>query len=75
MDPSGLQYLSDEHGDLTGVVVPIDVWREIRAELETHHLLKSETMRRRLQEATVRSGGLALDEVVDRLGIDHTEVP
>jgi hypothetical protein len=66
-------YLSNEQGDVTGVVVPIDVWREISAELETHHLLKSEAMRRRLLGAMARVGGVTLDEVTAQLGFDESE--
>jgi len=70
MTISGLQYVTDEHGELTGVVVPIDVWREINSALETQRLLKSDTMRRRLLEAMSRSGGIPLDAVVTRLNLD-----
>ncbi len=66
-------YLSNEQGDVTGVVVPIDVWREISAELETHHLLKSEAMRRRLLGAMARAGGVPIDEAMNRLGLDESE--
>lgn len=69
-----LPYRSDEHGNLTGVVVPIDLWREIGAELESHHPLKSEAMRRRLLEANGRCGSIALDESLERLGIGRAEV-
>ncbi|HWE38730.1 MAG TPA: hypothetical protein VG406_19435, partial [Isosphaeraceae bacterium] len=61
MPGSDLLYLSNERGDVTGVVVPIDIWREISAELETHHLLKSEAMRRRLLGAMARTGGVPFD--------------
>ena len=74
MDESQLRYISDEHGDLTGVVVPIDVWREINAEIQTRHLLGTETMRRRLLEARARSGGPSLDEVLSRCAIEASEV-
>jgi hypothetical protein len=67
---SELQYISDEHGDLTGVLVPIALWREMRSELETQHLLKSDTMRRRLLDAMARSGGMPFEEVIATLNID-----
>ena len=39
-----IQYISDENNKITGVIVPIDLWREIQSEKETAHLLKSEMM-------------------------------
>jgi hypothetical protein len=73
MPGSDLLYLSNAQGDVTGVVVSIEIWREISAELETHHLLKSEAMRRRLLGAMTRAGGVPFDEAMDRLGLDETE--
>lgn len=46
-----IQYVSDEEGRPTAVLIPIDLWREIAAERETRHLLSSETMKQRLLEA------------------------
>lgn len=69
MEGSGIQYVSDADGRNVGVIVPIDVWREIESELETAHLLKSPTMKARLIEAKNRDGGMSLDEVTERLGI------
>lgn len=37
-------YVSDESGNLVGVIVPIELWREIESEKETAYLLKSENM-------------------------------
>ena len=74
MTAPALQYLADEHGDITAVVVPIDVWREVASEAETQHLLRSPAMRERLTEAIGREGGLSFDEVLDRLGISDDEV-
>lgn len=31
----GIQYISDENQKITGVIVPIDLWREVQAEQET----------------------------------------
>jgi hypothetical protein len=70
MTISELQYITDEHGRPTGVVVPIDVWREISSELETQHLLKSDAMRRRLLDAMARSGGMPFDEVIATINAD-----
>ena len=64
-----IQYVSDERGNKIGVIVPIDLWREIEAERETAYLLKSETMKRRLLEAKSRQSGMAFEEVLEKLGI------
>jgi PHD/YefM family antitoxin component YafN of YafNO toxin-antitoxin module len=64
-----IQYVSNESGDPTAVIVPISLWREIESERETAYLLKSETMKRRLLEAKDRQQGFSLDETVAKLGI------
>jgi len=64
-----IQYVSDERGNPIGVIVPIELWREIESEKETAYLLKSENMRRRLLEAKERQEGISLDEAYKKLGI------
>jgi antitoxin YefM len=64
-----IQYISDETGQTTAVIVPISLWREIEAERETAYLLKSEAMKRRLLEAKDRTEGLPLETVIEKLGI------
>lgn len=64
-----IQYVSDENGDPVGVIIPIDLWREIESERETAYLLKSENMKRRLLEAKERQEGISLDEACEKLGI------
>jgi antitoxin YefM len=66
---SEVQYVSDESGDTTAVIVPIALWREIESQRETAYLLKSETMKRRLLEAKGRQEGLPIEAVVEKLGI------
>jgi antitoxin YefM len=66
---SEVQFVSNEKGEPTAVIVPIELWREIESERETAYLLKSETMKRRLLEANQRQGGLSLEAVVEKLGI------
>ena len=73
MNDSELLYISDEHGTLTSVVVPISLWREIHSELETHHLLKSETMRQRLLRSRGQVAGIPFDDVLNRLGLDQPQ--
>ncbi|MBC7924226.1 MAG: prevent-host-death protein [Bryobacteraceae bacterium] len=64
-----IQFVSNEAGEPTAVLVPIDLWREIESERETAYLLKSDTMKRRLVEASQRQHGLSLDDVTQKLGI------
>lgn len=64
-----IQYVSDESGNPVGVIVPIELWREIEAEKETAYLLNSENMRRRLLEAKDRQEGISLEEAREKLGI------
>jgi PHD/YefM family antitoxin component YafN of YafNO toxin-antitoxin module len=64
-----IQYVSNESGEPTAVIVPISLWREIESERETAYLLKSERMKRRLLEARERQHGLALDEAIEKLGV------
>lgn len=54
MSQSAIQYILDQKGNHTGVIVPIKrrdspaSWKSIESELETAYLLKSEIMKRRL---------------------------
>lgn len=64
-----IQYISDEHNNVTGVIVPIDLWQEIQSEKETAYLLKSETMKKRLIEAKNRQEGIPFEEACAKLGV------
>ncbi|HMH45929.1 MAG TPA: hypothetical protein VK557_20745 [Pyrinomonadaceae bacterium] len=64
-----IQYVSDESGNATAVIVPIALWREIESEKETAYLLKSENMKRRLLEAKDRQTGIPFEEAREKLGI------
>ena len=66
---SDITYVSDRDGNTVGVIVPIDLWREIESERETAYLLKSEAMKRRLLEAKGRDGGFTPEEVREKLGL------
>jgi PHD/YefM family antitoxin component YafN of YafNO toxin-antitoxin module len=69
MSIAEIQYISDESGNTVGVIVPIELWREIESERETAYLLKSENMKQRLLEAKDREGGIPLEEAREKLGI------
>jgi len=64
-----IQYISDEQNNITGVIVPIDLWREIESEKETAYLLKSQNMKKRLLEAKDRKEGIPFDEACKKLGV------
>lgn len=64
-----IQYVSNDEGRETAVIVPIELWREIASERETAYLLRSEIMRRRLLEAKERSRGIPFEEARAKLGI------
>ena len=69
MPDTEIQFVTNESGQPTAVIVPISLWRDIESERETAYLLKSEAMKRRLLEAKERQQGLSLDEAVEKLGI------
>ena len=64
-----VQFITDLEGNPTGVIIPIDLWREFEAVRETAYLLKSETMKTRLLEALHRQGGITIEEARETLGI------
>jgi antitoxin YefM len=64
-----VQYISDADGEPVGVIVPIQLWREIESERETAYLLKSKAMRNRLREAKTRRKGISLEEARAHLGV------
>ena len=64
-----VQYVADAAGNASGVIVPIELWREIESERETAYLLKSETMKQRLLAAKNRQDGLSLEDARAQAGI------
>ncbi len=69
MASTEIQIVSNEKGEPTAVIVPIDLWREIESERETAYLLKSTAMKRHLLESKERSEGIPLEAIVAKLGI------
>jgi hypothetical protein len=67
--PTEIQYVSDAEGTLVGVLVPIDLWREIASEREAAYMLKSDAMRQRLLDAKDRTKGISLEAAHAQLGI------
>jgi len=64
-----IQIVSNEGGEPTAVIVPIELWREIASERETAYLLSSLTMKQRLLSAKQRTDGIPIEAVVEKLGI------
>ena len=64
-----VQYISDENNRITGVIVPIRLWRELQADKETAYLLKSVTMRERLLQAKRRKDGISFEDACEKIGI------
>ncbi|SLM28927.1 conserved hypothetical protein [Desulfamplus magnetovallimortis] len=64
-----IQYISDEQNNITGVIVPIVLWREIESEKETAYLLKSAAMKKRLIDAKNRTEGIPFDKACKDFGI------
>jgi antitoxin YefM len=69
MADAEIQFVSNESGEPTAVIIPIALWREIESERETAYLLKSETMKRRLLSAKDHHEGLSLEVAIEKLGI------
>ena len=72
-----IQYVSDQGGNPVGVIVPIELCRDIESEKETAYLpreisltiSRGENMKRRLLEAKERQEGISFDEACEKLGI------
>ena len=69
MPDTDIQIVSNEAGEPTAVIIPIELWREIASERETAYLLRSEAMKQRLLAAAQRQDGLSLDTVIEKLGL------
>ncbi len=71
-----VQYVSTESGEVTSVLVPIELWREIGIKLATSppkpsHPLLLGGMLNRLLKSRKRTGGMPLDDVLRQFGIDQ----
>lgn len=69
MPETDIQIVSNQAGEPTAVIVPIQLWREIASERETAYLLESETMNQRLMAAKQRTEGISFEAAVEKLGI------
>jgi antitoxin YefM len=64
-----IQIVSNEAGEPTAVIVPIELWREIASERETAYLLKSKAMNDRLLASLQRRDGISLEDAAAKLGL------
>ncbi len=64
-----IQYVLDKNGKPQGVIVPMRLWREIRSERETAHLLKSRANKKRLIRAKHRTEGIPFEVAREKLGV------
>ncbi|HIG73335.1 MAG TPA: hypothetical protein EYQ24_01760 [Bacteroidetes bacterium] len=76
MSDRSVQYVSTEAGEVTAVLVPIELWREIGVKLATSppapsHPLLLGKMRERLLKSRKRAGGTSLDDVLRQFGLDR----
>ena len=69
MPSTEIQFVSNENGEPTAVIVPIELWREIESERETAYLLKSERMKARLLAAKERKDGIPFEAAIEKLGV------
>lgn len=77
MSEKSVQYVSTQAGEVTAVVVPIELWREIGIKLATSppapsHPLLLGKMRERLLKSRKREGGASLDDILRQFGLDRT---
>jgi antitoxin YefM len=56
---------SNESGEPTAFIVPIELWREIASERETAHLLRSSAMTERLLQAMQRMTAISIEAAVE----------
>jgi PHD/YefM family antitoxin component YafN of YafNO toxin-antitoxin module len=64
-----IQIVSNQSGEPTAVIVPIEMWREIESERETDYLLKSENMKRRLLASLASSENIPFEAALEKLGV------
>ena len=65
--PTEIQFISNEAGEATAVIIPIELWHEIESERETGYLLSSPKMKQRLLEAMRRTDGIPLEAALEKL--------
>src|SRR5690625_580387 len=70
MNYSELQFLSDHEGSVQSVVVPIDLWHQLNARVETFYISQNPVWYARIREAMTRGTGIAFDESLRQIEYD-----
>ena len=63
-----IQFVMNNKGTATSVIVPIELWHALASEKETRHLLGSSFMKKRLRAARKRTTSMTLEDVHAKLG-------
>jgi hypothetical protein len=70
MEKQNVRYVSDDNGEITDVIVPIDLWKKLGiGQDETEYLLSSEPMKNRLLESIRRNENISLEDTRARVGL------
>ena len=62
MTSQDVQTVSNQEGEPTAVLVPIELWREIESERETAYLLESPTMKERILRGVSQHSGIPFED-------------
>ncbi len=70
MMKQNVRYVSDDNGEITDVIVPIALWKQLEiGQDETEYLLSSEPMKKRLLESIIRNENISLEDARARAGL------
>ena len=69
MTSQDVQIVSNQNGEPTAVLVPIELWREIESERETAYLLESPTMKERILRGVSQQSGIPFEDAIAKLGV------
>ena len=64
MTSQDVQIVSNQDGEPTAVLVPIELWRDIESERETAYLLESPTMKERILRGVSQHSGISLEDAM-----------
>ncbi len=70
MNYSELQFLSDHEGSVQSGVVPIDLWHQLNARVETFYISQNPVWYARIREAMTRGTGISFDESLRQIEYD-----
>ncbi len=71
---SAIQYIRDERGNLTGVIIPVELWKIIKEEIkeETSEILNNSKLMKAIEEseADIQAGRVtSLEDLQKELGL------